>query len=255
MGVRRVGTEVDAALLRFAPSTPSAGNPSRNRKPAQTGARATNRPSPFHYNRSTMSDAEIANPDQSAFGIDRSDLRVRWAHEARVPWTFRFRRYLTGFILAMLPPFSGKTVIAWLWLPILVACGWFWVWYVTTRVTGARDVDVEMRWMAYICGVLILLLFVFAPSSGGEDAQRRRDPFRSGRIERTVVLGSSFAVQRGPNRWIPVRLVAIRRVRRLFGVVAIQLPSGKYWPVPKELFPSRSEWREFMDQTVGYPGR
>jgi hypothetical protein len=200
-----------------------------------------------------MTDADLADSDRAAFGLDRSDVRVRWTRTVRVPWTFRLRRYLAGFILAMLPPFSGRTIFAWLWLPFLVACGWAWVWYVGTQDTGTRDVDSELRWMAYICGGIIFLLGLFGPSGRGEDAQRRKDPFRSGRTERTAVIGSSFAVQRGPKRWVPVRLASIRRVRRLLGVVAIQLPSGKYWPVPGELFPSRTEWRELMDQTVGYP--
>ncbi|HEY1531007.1 MAG TPA: hypothetical protein VGF80_09345 [Galbitalea sp.] len=200
-----------------------------------------------------MSDTAVRDPDAGAFGLDRSNTVVLWKRQNRVSWGFRFERYVTGFLLLFLPPASRRMLFAWLWIPLLALIGFGWVWYVGYQVPGNTAVDGQVRSMAYIIGSLIGALALFGPSGTSEARGRRRDPFRSGRIERTAVIGGSFAVQRGPKRWIPLRITAIRRIRRLLGVVAIQLPSGRYWLVPSTHFPSRAEWRELRDQVVGYP--
>lgn len=200
-----------------------------------------------------MADAEKTAADADVYGIDQSNERILWSRKGRVPWSFRLRRYVAGFLFAMAPPVTGRTVFAWLWLPLIAAGSWAWFWFIGVQDTGRTDADNEFRWMAYICGWVVLLILVFAPSAPIEDRASRRDPFRSGVVRRTAIFGGSFGIEVGPKRWVPIRLVAIKRVRRIFGVVAIELPSGRYWPVPSSLFPSRSEWSDLVDQTVGRP--
>jgi hypothetical protein len=198
-----------------------------------------------------MVDAEKTAADAAVYGFDQSSPQAQWTRKGSVPWSFRLRRYLAGFIFAMLPPVTGKTVFAWLWLP-LIACGsGAWFWFIGVQDPGSSDADNEFKWMAYVCGWIVLFILLFAPSAPIEDRASRRDPFRSGVGRRTAVFGGSFAIEVAPNRWVPIKLTAIKRVRRVFGVVAIELPSGRYWPVPSALFPTRSEWSELMDQAVG----
>jgi hypothetical protein len=199
-----------------------------------------------------MADADKIAADAAVYGSDQSNRRVVWSRKGRVPWSFRLRRVTAGFVVALMPPVTGGTVFAWLWLPLIAAGSWAWFWFIGVQDPGASDTDNEFRWMAWICGWIVLFILLFAPSAPTEDRASRRDPFRPGAIRRTAVFGGSFAIEVGPKKWVPIRLVAIKRVRRMFGVVAIELPSGRYWSVPRELFPSRSEWRELMDQTVGY---
>jgi hypothetical protein len=191
--------------------------------------------------------------DERAFGFDHADRRIQWSHKRPVPWTFRAHRYVATFIVALLPPITGRTIFAWLWLPLVAAGSWAWFWFIGIQDTGSRDVDNEFRWMADICGWLIIFILLFAPSAPVGDRASRRVPFRWGTVRRTAIFGGSFAIGVAPKRWLAVRLVAIKRVRRMVAVVAIQLPSGTYVTVPNALFPSRSEWLELKDRILGYP--
>jgi hypothetical protein len=199
-----------------------------------------------------MVDAEKTAADAAVYGFDQSSQRVQWTRKRRVPWSFRLRRYIAGFVFAMLPPVTGKTVFAWLWLPLIAGGSWAWFWFIGVQDTGSSDADTEFKWMAYICGWILLFVLLFAPSTPIEDRASRRDPLRSGVVKRTAVFGGSFGIEVGQRQWVPIKLTAIKRVRRVFGVVAIELPSGRYWPVPSALFPTSSEWSELMDQAVGY---
>jgi hypothetical protein len=188
-----------------------------------------------------MTDAGSEDLDAEARDVDPSETKVRWSCERKVRRGLWARLFLARYAVGCLPPITGWTLVAWILPPVLVAIAWLGIWYIGAQVPGSSDVDSEVRWAADISLVIFLLAAIFTPSTWANDRDQREMRFRGGRLERAAVVGYQYGIRRG-DRWISVRLVAIRRVRRLFGIAAVQLPSGKYWFLPSELFLSRSDW-------------
>lgn len=151
------------------------------------------------------------------------------------------RRILVAWVLLFVPPFNRFTLGALGLIVGLVAAGAAAVWYIDIRFPGHGSTNSQIRWMAYICLSLIFLAGLFSPSASSH--AKGVALFRSGAEEQSAVIGDRFGIQRG-NRWTLVRLDAIVRVRRLFGIAALQLRSGKYWLVPKEVFLPEANWQQ-----------
>jgi hypothetical protein len=152
---------------------------------------------------------------------------------------------MTRFVLPFTFPVTRWKVRAMAWLGVWIAIQIGFVFYVNLNVVGTRDVDVEVRVAAYICQAIVAILGFIPTSSGTEDKKSRALDFRGGVQERAVIVDYQYAVSR-EGKWIGFRLVAARKVYRVFGVAAVEMPDRKYLFVPLALFPSREEWREIQ---------
>ena len=168
---------------------------------------------------------------------------MRWRKSARVPYGFRFGRYMLRFVLVFTRPITREKVTAWGWLALVIALQVGLVFYVNLNVTGTRDVDVEVRWANYIGQVVVLILAFIPSTSGAEDKRSRALDFRGGAHERAAIVDYQYVVSR-EGKWIGFRLVMARKVYRILGVAAVEMPDRTFLCVPLSLFPSRAEWRE-----------
>ncbi|HWU33202.1 MAG TPA: hypothetical protein VN108_10020, partial [Marmoricola sp.] len=117
------------------------------------------------------------------------------------------------------------------------------IFYVNLSVPGHRAVDNEVRWAWYVGQIVVLFLGLIPTSSATEDERSKTLDFRGGEEEDAAIVDYEYAVTRH-GRWVGFRLVAARRVHRLWGVVAIEMADRRYLCVPRALFPSKEDWRE-----------
>lgn len=174
----------------------------------------------------------------------QADKDVTWHHESIVRPGFSRRAFVARFVLPFLPPITSRTFVAWGTFPVLIALMIAWVWYANVNFVGNGSTPTTIRWMAYICGALVVLFGGLLPSRGVESPQMRRaGHFQAGKSDRALVRGGRYGFRRG-KVFTSVKVDAVRGVRRLQGIVALELPSGRHWLVPAELFPDDFEWAE-----------
>ena len=166
---------------------------------------------------------------------------MRWHTRAAVPRAFRLRRYLARFIIPFTPPPSLRKAKAMGWLAVLVALQVGLVIWVNINVAGSREVDDEVRVASYICLAITAVLGLIPTSSATEEKKNRTLDLRGGAQERAAIVDDRYVVRRDAG-WVGFRVAKARRVHWLPGVVAIEMPGGKFAFVPPSLFPTKAEW-------------
>lgn len=166
---------------------------------------------------------------------------VHWRTRATVSRAFRLARYLARFILPFTPPPSLRKVRMMGWLAFLVALQIGLVIWVNINVAGSREVDVEVRVASYICLAITAILSLIPAPSGTADKKSRTLDFRGGVQERAAIVDDHYVVRRDVG-WVGFRVARARRVHWLPGVVAVEMPGGKFAFLPLSLFPTKAEW-------------
>jgi len=166
---------------------------------------------------------------------------VYWRTRATVSRAFRLARYLAHFILPFTPPPTLRKVRMMGWLAFLVALQIGLVIWVNMNVAGSREVDVEVRVASYICLAITAILSLIPTSSGTADRKARSLDFRGGVQERAAIVDDHYVVRRDVG-WVGFRVAKARRVHWLPGVVAVEMPGGRFAFLPPLLFPTKAEW-------------
>lgn len=182
----------------------------------------------------TGDDAGSVPPSISYPDMNSPTANVAWSSELLVPRSFAGRYRFARFVWLLIPPVTRTVAGMWATILVGVAVIVAWCWYIGTQLPGTGSTNTQVRWAADLSAIVFFLFILIIPFLMGS-------AYRTGTAELARIVGYTYGVT-VQGRWIRVQLVAIRRVRRMFGVAAIEFPNGKYLFIPEPLFLSRDDW-------------
>ena len=170
--------------------------------------------------------------------LDRGE--VRWKTQYEIPARYGLRSFLAwrltiGFFARMRPRTLVFAVIAAILITLMVTAIW----------TSALFPHVTIRWIVTVGGIAVILMGFFGLPSVVPMDSRSPWRFTTGQAERAAVIGARYLVT-NHERTLGFPVQRVRRVRRSFGVAALQFDDGKWATVPEALFPTAAQWRQVI---------